>query len=219
MKIKLRNTIVKITLTMLAATSLVGLLAWMALRPINQKNGFNRHFLAASLELLQVTKKDEAVNGIAGTRGQQFYFRTNSPARLWITDNNLQNGHFINLGVPAHRRIASAFYCEVDSPIVHIMAGNGPAIIQAPLSGEPARIFRFPRGLFTRAVRLSASTYVFRGFDTMAGNAGQFFIKGNPFTGVISREEIAASHTDAVGISSDGHMNYDASTSRLFYVS
>ncbi|MEI9809093.1 MAG: hypothetical protein WDO16_15210 [Bacteroidota bacterium] len=205
---------------MASAIGLVSLLAWIALKPINQKNGFNRKFIATELSMLKAVEKDDIVIGIAGATGYHIYFKTKDPATLWVTDRNLENGKYITLSVPNNQRIASAFYTVVDSPTVHIMAGNGPAVIKADLNGGASSIKKFPTAVFTRAVVIGPNSYVFRGFDTTKKRVGQIFIKGNPFTGELVREKnITDKGKDAAGITTDGYLNYDAKTSLLTYSS
>lgn len=215
-----RNTLILIVAVMTIAISLVTLLAWIALHPIHLPNGFNRRIIKKELTLLHVSENSSNVNGVSGASQYRYYFRTIDPARIWSTDHSLQNSKLIQLRVPNSERIASAFYSVVDSPVVHIMAGNGPAIIQAHLAGYEPFISRFPTALFTRAVKISTNTYVFRGFDTTEKKAGQLFIKGNPKSGdIMRRKNITGNTIDAAGISTDGQLSYDASTGLLLYVS
>lgn len=215
----IKKPIFLIPLTMAAAIILVSILAWRALVPINQKNGFGRNFITTKLTMLRVSKPTEIVAGIAGITEHQIYFKTKDPSKLWQTDQNLQNGKLIALNIPNNSRIASAFYSTVDSPFVHVMACNGPAVIKADLSGKATSMYRFPTALFTRAVVIGGDSYIFRGFDTTLRGAGQVFIKGNPKTGELLRNNLVKNANDGTGITSDGYLNFDRSSNMLVYVS
>lgn len=205
---------------MVAAVALVSILAWVALKPIYQSNGFNRKFADVSLVFVEGENKDIKVIGISGTTRNHIYFKTTNPAMLWVTDDHLKNGKYVSLlNVPNNLRIASSFITTVDSPVVYIMAGNGPAVIKACLNGDPATIDRFPAAYFTRATRISATSFVFRGFDSKEKGASQIFIKGNKQTGELQRKNNITEKSNDAGITTDGYLNYDETTNLVLYVS
>lgn len=205
---------------MLTAISMVASLAWISLREVNRNNGFTRAFSVTGLVQLNVKEKEKTIVGICGATPYHIYFKTADPARLWVTDNLLENGKYITLNIPNGARVSSAFSTEVDSPFVNVMAGNVPGIIKADINGGPPFLSRFPTALFTRAVVISNDTYLFRGFDTTEKLAGQIFIKGNTQTRELKRApRIVDQGLDRAGISTDGYLNYDQQTGLLMFVS
>jgi hypothetical protein len=203
---------------MAVAIALVSMLAWVALSPIHQKNGFNRKFITTELTMLDVAKKDETVTSMVGETPHHIYFRTHDPAKLWVTDIHLQGGKYISLmNVPNNMRVASLFFTVVDSPAVQIMAGNGPAIITTELNGGSPVISKFPTAVFTRAVTIGPNSYIFRGFDTANKKTIQVFMKGDPKTGELQKQRTLLNEEGGIG--SDGYLNYDKKTSLVTYVS
>jgi hypothetical protein len=209
-----------IPVIMAAAVGLVAILAWNALRPINQKNGFKRDFIASELRRLDLETMKGNVSSIAGVTDHHVYFKTKDPSQVWVTDNTLQNGKYVTLNVPNHPRIASAFFISVDSPLVHVMAVNGPAVIKTDMNGGRTTAHKFPTALFTRAIVIGPDSYVFRGFDTTEKSGKQIFIKGNPRTGELQRKKnIAETEADRAGLVTDGQLAYDERSHRIMYVS
>jgi hypothetical protein len=147
-----RKHIAGIIMVMCFAVGIVAALAWVSLRPISQKNGFLRNVRQNELQLANVIPKGSDIIGIAGATEYHIYFKTKDPSVIWQTNYNLNQGKYIRLRTPAMSKLASAFNVVVDSPKVHILAGNVPAVIETDLNGGGVVIFKFPTALFTRAV-------------------------------------------------------------------
>ena len=219
---RLKKQVVGIILTMISAIGLVFALAWVALRPVNQKNGFARKFISPELKVLDMITVEERITAVAGITETSVYYRTMDPAKLWVSDRNLKNGKTVVLNVPSILKKIGVSFCPtfVDSPTVYFLAGNGPAVIKADLNGANSRIKRFPTSLFTRAVIIGPDSYIFRGFDTTEKKAGQIFIKGNPETGELLRNKnVIPTNRDGAGIVTDGYLNYDKETNLVIHVS
>lgn len=216
----LKNTLLLISGVMITAVSIVAALAWDSLQHVNQKNGFTRRIITPELTILNSISKDERIVGISGSTAYHLYFKTKDPSKIWVTSNSLEHGKYIKLKIPNNSSVASAFYTVIDSPSVHVMAGNIPAIIETDLNGGDPFIRKFPTALFTRAVFIGDGSYVFRGFDTTEKTGGQIFIKGNPRKDELLRaKNLIGNGTDPFGISTDGYLNYDKHTGLLVYVS
>jgi hypothetical protein len=215
----IRRSLVLILATMTLGVALVFIIAWAALKPVHQKNGFSRKIVSDKPLKLYSVKKNSSIIGIAGATEHHLYFKTTDPTKLWITETNLQNGKLVTLSIPNNKRISSAFNIIVDSPIVHVMAGNGPAIIKTHLNNRITSVYRFPRTLFTRGVRLSPHTYAIRGFDTVNKRLSQVFLKGNPSTGEVIRKVRLSESDNIANLITDGYLNYDEQTHLLVYVS
>jgi hypothetical protein len=201
-----------IPLIMAAAISLVSILAWVALRPINEKTGFSRKFITNKLQQLNVIDKPKDVVDFAGNTDHHIYFKTIDPAKIYVTDNQLRDGHYITLKVPNNPKIASRFNCIVDSPTVYILAGNLPGIIRTQ-PGNTFSIYQFPGALFTRTALISKNSFALRMFD----HVDQVFVKGNPSTGELIKENNISEKNKDAGISTDGILVYDKESSSLFY--
>ena len=190
-----------------------------ALMPVDIKNGFNRKLNADKAILLHVIDRPKDVKAIVGWTGHHLYFKMSTPSSLWLTNYNLQEAREQTLRIPAHPGLAS-FTMMVDSPRVHIMAGNFPAVIIANLNNDSVRLHYLPGGVFTRAIALSEDSYIFRGYDSSQKNSGQLFIKRRLSVGeVIARDHIKRDEDDQVGIRSDGLLGYDKKTNLVSYVS
>src|SRR5690349_20186012 len=112
----IKRPLLGILAIMLTATFLVAVLAWGSLREINRNNGFIRTYANTNLIQLREKEKEKTAIGICGATRNHIYFKTNDPAKLWVTDNLLENGKYITLKIPNGPRVASAFNTVVDSP-------------------------------------------------------------------------------------------------------
>jgi len=207
-----------IAVVMLSAIGIVSVLTAAALRPVNQKNGFNRKVLTPLASVVSAIEKPAEVFDIAGTYNESIYFKTRWPGKLFITDLALGNQRALTLNLPANKKLASIFYHFIeDSSNFKILAGNMPAIITAHAS-LPGKGRRFPAGVFTRAVRISEHSYVFRGFDSTRRTPDQIFVKGDARIGVTAREHNISELNGDAGVSTDGLLHYDSTTNQLLYI-
>jgi hypothetical protein len=214
----MKNHIIGISVTMLSAIGLVIILAWTALKSSSYPNGFIRIW-ASELQELSSIEKERTVVGICGATPHTFYFKTNQPNRVWVTNHQLGNGRYLSLNIPSIKQLQLVFNMIVDSPYVDIMGGNGPIIIKTNLEGNFKSIHRFPTAVFSRSVKISSNSYAFRGFDTTIKKPVQIFIKGNPLTQDVVRQKNLNTGSMGHHILSDGYLNYDSKTHLLSYVS
>jgi hypothetical protein len=209
----IKKPVFLIPVVIAAAIGLVSLLAWVALRPINQKTGFNRKFIATELQQLNVMDKPADVVDFAGFTDYHIYFKTKDPAKLFVTDIQLQNAEYLKLNIPDNKRIASRFNCIVDSPSIYILAGNVPAVIKTQ-RGDSFSLYKFPGALFTRTALISANSFALRMFDKL----DQVFVKGNPVTGELIKENNISFKNKDAGVSTDGSLIYDKESNSLLYI-
>lgn len=209
-----KKTVFHIFLVMLSAVGLVATLAWKALKPVNEKSNFNRIFITDKLHESNVGVRPKDVLDFAGNTDYSIYFTTKSPAQLYVTDNNLQNGHYINLNTPNNSKIASRFSCIVDSPAVYILAGSLPGIFKTTLEGSSLNKYQFPGGIFTRTALISENSFALRMFDQL----DQILAKGNLTTSELKKERNISEKNEDAGISTDGRLLYDNETKSLLYI-
>ena len=198
---------------MLAAIGLVTALAWKALEPLNAKSGFNRTLITNKLHQHKVVETPQDVVEFAGNTNNHIYFKTTNPSKIYVTDVQLQNGHYETVNVPMNSKITSHFDCIVDSPSVYILAGRLPGIIKTQ-PGDTFSLYSFPNSLFTRAVLISNNSFVLRSFDKL----NQIFVKRNLISGEMVKENNVSEKINDAGISTDGKLLYDKETNSLLYL-
>lgn len=203
---------------MLLAIAIVAGLTLYSLKPIDQKNGFERQFINNNVKLLSVAETKNEITAIAGYTNKSVYFQTNSPDKIYATNWTLKKGKYFILNLPTNDMINSRFTCSVDSPTIYLFAGNWPGIFKTDLLSGNTTGYRFPNGLYTRNVIISVNSFVLRAFDSTVKTLDQIFIKGDPSAGVIYRGKIITEVKNDMGISTDGLLHYDSSNHYLAYV-
>ncbi|PZR07647.1 MAG: hypothetical protein DI539_23410 [Flavobacterium psychrophilum] len=197
----------------MAAILLVVVLSWSALQPIKKNKGFSRVFSIEAIKQISVMEKKADIIDFAGYTENHLYFKTKRPDTILVIDNDLKNIKSIFLKVPDDRSIYSRFTSVVDSPYVHILAGNTPAIITGKLEGDVS-VHRFPNTLFTRVALISGNLFALR----MVDKTDQIFAKANPLTGQVTKENNVSEKNHDAGISTDGVLHYDKASNFLVYV-
>lgn len=212
-----KKHLIAILSTMAAAIILVVILSWDGREKFNVKNGFKRNLIAESVAAFEAVVKPKDLVDIVGYTDHHVFYKAKDPTKIYMTDLNLQNGQYIDLGIPADNPIGSRFITIVDSPWVSILGGNTLAVIRKQFNG-PSRVYRFPSQLFLRATQISPGTFAFRGFDSTVKTIDPIFYKGTPENGSVVRERsISNLEIHDGGISTDGNIHYDTKTSRLIY--
>jgi len=197
----------------------IAIVSWTAIKPAYEKNGFNRQLAHTSLTLANVTnKEDGGITDISGITPSHIYFSTRIPGKLWVTDNNLENGHYITIHIPGDPKTISAFTCIVDSPTIYILEGNTPAVITGQLVNNETKEYKFSRAAFTRAIAITPYSYIVRGLDSTAPG-DQIFIKHSVANGETKRANNLVERRHDLGISTDGFLNYDPCTHLAIYTS
>ena len=199
---------------MVSAIGLVALLGWLALKPAPLAPPFSRTLISDSSKQLNVLARPEDMMEYAGSTGSQIYFRTKDATRLFVTDHQLGNGKYIDIGFPSNPKINSLFEIIVDSPRINIFAGNLPGIIRV-LPNEKAWVTKFSNALFTRSVLISTNSVALRMFE----GVDQIFAKGDLLTGKLVKENGISAKKEDAGLSSDGLLHYDKTKNLLVYVS
>jgi hypothetical protein len=202
-----------ILMIMTSAVGVVFFLGWMAVKPLSMKNGFIRSFIDVELNPAKSVARPVDVVSIAGASNSELYFETKDPNRIYVIEDGLKSGKYINLNIFRDGKKFSQFRCTVDSPNVYIYSGNYRTIINAPFS-DSMRVHSFPTVLFTKAAFISDQKVVFRIFDGLR----QIFALGNLYTGEVIKEKGISSTANDLGIASDGMLKYDKLTKKIVYV-
>jgi hypothetical protein len=209
---------VYILLVMTAAIGVVCMLAWTTIRQKNEKNGFVRKFeINLNPAVMNVAIKDPNILNIAGAIEGQLYFKTRTPGKIIATNYKLGNKRVVSVDIPEVKNLSPSFICLIDSSGINIMAGNLPGIITAPVNGGKAQTHRFRNAAFSRAVKISANSYVLRGFDSTV-KSDQIFIKRNLHSGVTVKAPNVIERKEDAGITTDGFLHYDSKTNLLTYI-
>ena len=208
--------VIRIGIAMLAPTILVVAIT-LNTNSISKKAQFERIFLKLTLSISCVVDKDNSLSGFCGMDKAHFYFRTNEVNKLVITDQNLKNKRTLLIDVPLNEIINSHFDIEIDSPFVIVKAGNVPGIYLANIHSGKTTYYKTTTRLFTRAVKVSSSTYVFRGFDASVKSIDQILIKVRLDGEVLNRQQSLFELINDAGISTDGMLYYDTSSNVLVY--
>lgn len=199
---------------MVAAVGLVTILAWSALKPINQKNNFTRTMISSELQMLNVVDKPKDVLSISGATDHHIYFKTKNPSVIYETDNTLQNARYVNLNlnIPAAKVKPTMFNCFVDSPYTYIISGNARKILKIK-PGDTTIVFNLPDAAFTRAAIISDNSVALRMFEKI----DQIFSRVNITTGELQKEKGISEKNKDAGISTDGSLQYDKESNLLTY--
>jgi len=203
---------------MLLAIGIISLFAWQAERPINEKNGFMRKFVGASLDTMGVMLREKNVTAAIGATEHQIFFQTNTPGKLFITDKHLGNEHYFSFDLVPDKKLSSLFFCAIDSPVVYVFAANVPAVFTGNLNTKSITRHLLPGTIYTRSAVVSPSNFMFRGFDKARGASNQVFLKGGLENNIIQWENgVSEKHNDG-GIITDGLLHYDSLTHLLAYI-
>ena len=212
---QIKKPLVLVPLVMIAAIALVAVLAWTAMKPINQKNGFDRKVIDVQLSIYS-SMKNEGIIELSGATDHHVYFQSKDPSQLIVTDYSLKDRKDLRLRIPDNKKmLTSNIY--VDSPHISIMAGRIPLTIEGEINGINSAAYKFPGSLFTRSVRISEDSYIYRGFDTTLKTVDQIFLKGHPSRGTTVRERNISEQNNDAGISTDGILCYDQQSGLLIY--
>lgn len=200
-----------------SAIGMVTVLTAIALKPISQKNGFNRTFIDLELTQENAVKRYPGLLEISGTTTNKIYFSTKDPEKILATNLQLGNPSYINLNLNNTKSVSTAFNIIVDSLNFAVFAKNLPAIIITNPE-ETGTIYKMPASIFTKVTKITPESYIFRGFDTTVKTPDQIFLKANIRSGELTREiDISERNSDA-GISTDGVLHYDKKTNLISYV-
>jgi hypothetical protein len=203
-------------MVMVIAVGIVTSLAWAALKPINQKNGFERKFSDVKLEKLVSFTKDEKISDVLEITGNRIYFTTKEPDKLFVTNDSLLKGYTTHLPFPNNEWNNPNFYTFLDSPAIVQVTREKPVIMFCTLNTFNSSIQRIPKMFFSRVVLINPNTFVFRGFDPSV-KGDPIFKKLNSINNEVILERGISERNNDAGITSDGYLNYDKTTNSIIY--
>ena len=204
-------------LLMLSAVGVVGFLYTISERPNSVKNGFNRKMLPVRLTIVNAVKRDRNISNVIGYTAGHFYYQTGDAGVVAVSATNLDSFRYLTIDIADKERIGSAFSGEVNYPYYYIYAGNMRCVISADLTGRAATQYYHTKDLFTRAVKVSPTAFMFRGIDTTYAKIDQVFIRQDTMRKAKTIKSFTQRRDDA-GFSTDGLLHYDTAGGRLLYL-
>jgi hypothetical protein len=211
-----KKTLFLIPSILVLAISMVTLLAWRSLEPLNNTK-FNRTFISARVTE-ESAMSNEGITALSGSTKTHLFFQTKDPDLITMTDYNFKNRSTIKLKIPKHEKMSSGFFVYVDSPNVTVLAGRLSLAIETTFNSDQYSLYKFPTTIFTHSTKIGPNSYVIRGVDTLVKRFDQILIKANLITKKIKREnDISETNKDG-GISTDGALTYDPATNSIVYV-
>lgn len=190
---------------------LVGLNKYSSIN--DEKNGFERIFMDSKPALIKEAPLQDRIHTIGGVTPTSIYLSTNDPEKLIQLDWNFTTKGIISYKLPEKKRVTTAFKVNVDSPYVEIEAPNLSSILKLSLPDTiPSR--HKIRQSFDRAIKISTSDYVFKGWDSTYSKIT--FRKHN-----LDNSEYYEAKNDAnvqaAGIADDGLFYFDTATKSVIY--
>jgi len=214
----IKNSLIRIFITMACAVTLVVSLAWYSDYRSPKLNGFTRHFPGTTPLLTHTLSSRYTITAVAGFTATSIYFQTLNPALILRANHQLGDTSYIFLPVDSFYRTATNFEYQIDSPNIYLFARNVPAIYKWDLVSKKKISQSYTSRIFTRSLVLEPNRFFLRGFDSSIKIPGQIFLKGSFQQGVTYREsKLIPPHKD-LGMPTDGILLRDQNTDRLVYV-
>ena len=198
------------------ALLILSVLAFFTEKPNSYKNGFNRQHLAIKVVPIGLKRSLIPLNRIAGISANHIYFAPKAANQLCLADWSLEHQDTIAYSRPFNMGVLNSYELAVDSPLVHIYAGNLSAMLTYHLHDTVAEASIFKIPLFTRAIQISEYSLIIRGFDS--SRRKQVLEKLDTRTGnILAKADIIPEQHDG-GFGTDGWLQYDSSSQRILYV-
>jgi hypothetical protein len=216
----MKKRIIYIALFMISPTLLVYALYSFTYQPNKENNSFLRNISYKEITPLDTAEGVVSYGYICGVTDYHIFIEDpNNPRRLVEADWALKNIHSYTFKLPNSEKVLSRVTYQVDSPFVHIFAGNEPSIFSATWNdGLTVRESKYPYPLYMRAIALSSKDFVFKGFDTTGTQTVQTFAVWDNDTRTQRHQLNPFGHSKDLGINDDGLMDYDSSTQKIIYV-
>ena len=179
-------------------------------------NGFNRRFVKFPVSTISNIENKSSLREIAGATNAHIYFADLVPGNIEAYSLNLNQKYQYHLPVPADPNLIPLFYTSIDSPYVHILAGNIPAVIQSDLNTKHTQVTYTNTGTFGNGISLSNDDFIFKCFDTSIKDA--LFVKISLSTKKSQIENGLSELVHDGCFQYDGILNYDPVSHLLAYV-
>ena len=204
---------------MVAPVVLVYLLYAFTYQPNKGDNGFRRSYAGPAVIPTDTLQGTQTYGLLCGVTPYHFYVESaGRKNQVFQFDWALKDKQVFHFGLPPEKKIWSRLYYQVDSPGVHLFAGNGPDVFKGTLAPGLLLRHHYPMGIFMWSIALPNDEYLLRGFASAKGGAGLSFIRWIP--GDAERLKMInpfpASRT--LGLESDGTMDFDTTTGQLVFI-
>lgn len=211
-----RLTTYIIAIIMLAFTT-VGLIAWRALKPLSEKNGFLRSFSSTPVLITKIDLPNDVTELIDGNVAS-LIFQTKVPGKLWEYNTSTNKQDYNTIPLPLVKQMEAGFKTYLDTSGIQVIGLSNRTSIKAGINGNNASTFRFPPAICSRVVKINKDEYIFRGLEKRQQQINQVFFKGNSKTGKITLEPNPIfDKTGDGGMLTDGSLAYDETNKQLIY--
>jgi hypothetical protein len=160
---------------------------------------------------------NEGIESLAGMTNSRLFFQKKNPSQILSTSYRLKDFDTFNLNIPLLPKMTSSVFTFVDSPYVQVLAGRLSLAFLASLKDDSVKSYKLPATLFTRAAKLSDTSFFLRAVDTSIQKMDQLFMVNNVSGARIIEQSVSQLNKDG-GISTDGMLNYDKTSGYLVYV-
>lgn len=211
-----RSTIVNLLLIILAVVILLTLLQQLAEMPNRHRNGFTRTWLAGKMHALHEREVQTPLQKICGATLSHLFFTVPNPQGVIVMDTGLYRQDTLLYGLLLTPQKTGANNTFVDSPDIYFFANNIPALFRGKLNDPKTDSINLGASTFTRSAWMSPNRILLR----VLSNDGQkqVFEKIDSRTGQVITEADIIPRQGLGGFESDGLLQYDRSTHRLFYI-
>lgn len=202
---------------MLASLSVLCLAAVKGFFTQAPKNGFVRQYIGGIIESSLLDKPADLL-GFIGATGDSLYFSTKRADVIYRSTRSFANLELVQYKIPTPKLWLRNFKHFVQGDSLFSWAPNVPALISISLK-NPTSIHevRLPHN-FTRAIRMTANTFLLRSFDTPNTQKDQIFLKFNSITGDSSKRKGITKYFNDWGMLTDGILNFDSLSGLAAYV-
>jgi hypothetical protein len=213
----LKKQVTIVICILISAVLIIVLLVANYRRGINIPGGFNRKFNVYNLELISSTTTSRRLQGFTGTAAGRWYFETDSPHVIYNIDTNLKDQQPVFLSIPFNDTLSSLFKSFADTNGIIVMAGNLSKLIHVHPFNNNTQQFKIPVNNFTRAERISNSSFVLRAYEKKVKDWNQVFVKHNYITGRLEKEPGFSTMDNDAGFTTDGLLHYNKKTGYIMY--
>jgi hypothetical protein len=219
-KARMKSRWIFTALNLVLPVFIIYILYSSAYQPNKEDNGFTRNYSSLTVMPVDTLQARSEYGQICGVTPSHFYIelvgRKNQVLQLgW----DLKNGRYYSFRIPNDKKMLSRLNYQIDSPGVNIFAGNGPDVFKADLDSAGKLLqHHYPYPLFLRGFALSNGQYLFRGFDSVGVSIQIPFIRWDPASNMQVRKFNPFPSAPAMGLESDGIMNFDTTTRQIAFI-
>jgi hypothetical protein len=184
--------------------------------PNQGSNGFSRTWLPGVMTLIREVAISQPVNKIIGIDKNHVFFSVPNP--MWIIryDADFIRCDTLGFGLRLSESIIGAGRARISPPVVFYFSNNNYEVHTGRLNEKTAQVWKLPTNVFTRADRISDSIVVVRALDSTLQQ--QLFQVIHIYKGQILAEAPIIHNQQLGGFETDGWLNYDEKTNRIYFV-